>query len=122
MTKSTETRLKNTIKALRDARDAILAKRDKARTFIRMLEKVTSKRHQTLFVTDRVPRKPGDLSPDGETWSNERWRKHWENLRRVEARTGVAPMSAIGWEKVACMLMDQLDGITEACERELADG
>jgi hypothetical protein len=45
--------------------------------------------------------------PDG--WTIERWEKHWENCRRAEQHTGVAPITSDGWEKVAVMLMDQID-------------
>ena len=45
--------------------------------------------------------------PDG--WEPARWKKHGENCHRAERLTGFAPITAEGWEKVAVILMDQLE-------------
>ena len=39
-----------------------------------------------------------------------RWKKHGENCRRAERLTGVAPVAAEGWEIVAVILMNMLEG------------
>jgi len=52
-------------------------------------------------------RRPIGDPPAGMT--KERWKKLWENTTRAERMTGVAVLSAEGWEIVAVLLMDQID-------------
>jgi tRNA A37 threonylcarbamoyladenosine modification protein TsaB len=59
--------------------------------------------------------KPGPCPP---TIEPARWQKMWENAHRAEAMTGWAPITAEGWEKVAVLLMDEVDRL-EAEMKEL---
>ena len=43
-------------------------------------------------------------------WEKQRWQKHVENTCRAERLTGIVPFDADGWEKVAVLLMDKLEG------------
>jgi hypothetical protein len=48
-------------------------------------------------------RAPADVDP-------KRWKKQMQNCQRAERLTGVAPVAAEGWETVAVILMNLLEG------------
>ena len=60
-------------------------------------------RHRVVF-TRTIGKGP---PPAG--WDKRRWKKHGENLRRIERLTGVAPLTADGWETAAVVLMNILE-------------
>lgn len=53
----------------------------------------------------------GKCPPPPPGWEEKRWRKHRQNTKRAYRMTGWVPLSEEGWEKVAVLLMDQLDAI-----------
>jgi hypothetical protein len=83
---------------------------------LKSLVVVATHRHTNVLVSEE-PRTP---RPEG--WNEQRWRKHWDNCRRAEQMTSVAPITAEGWEKVAVMLMDQTDQIGTALAALTAPG
>lgn len=47
--------------------------------------------------------------PPPEGMDVRRWRKHGQNLRRLERLTGIAPITIDGWEVACVVLMDMLE-------------
>lgn len=62
----------------------------------------------------------GKCPPTPEGWEPARWRKHWSNAKRAEYLTGVVPMSSDGWEKVAVILMDHIQGKSKRKKKRVA--
>lgn len=79
---------------------------------LKAVRKLASFRHGTPLIKADPIGKPGGYSD----WTDERWNKHWENSRRAELMTTIAPISAESWEKIAVLLMDRIDEIAEVCK------
>lgn len=68
-------------------------------------------KHRVVF-TKTIGKGP---PPDG--MDKARWKRHGENLRRIERLTGVAPITAEGLETAAVVLMNLLENPQPASDK-----